>query len=86
MVNKLADKINRRKFLQNSGRFLVGSGLAATGLVLGLRKGKSSAVPCQVSLPCNGCRQLISCKKKQARTFRQDESERGEVEVGRQKK
>jgi len=62
---------NRRDFFKDSLRVILGSGLAVLSVVLGSRKEyPRSAAPCQLSLPCNGCRQLSDCKKEEAIVYK----------------
>ena len=72
MFGFLKKETNRREFFKNSSRVILGSGLLAMSALLGSRKEDPNAVePCQLSLPCNGCRIFSSCKKQQAAEFRQ---------------
>lgn len=72
MFRFLKKETDRREFFKDSGRVILGSGLLALSVLLGSRKEDPNAVePCQLSLPCSGCRRLSDCKKEQAAAFRQ---------------
>lgn len=86
MFRFMKKETNRREFFKNSGRVILGSGLLGLSAVLGSRKEDPNTVePCQLSLPCNGCRILPGCKKQQAAAFRQKQGlslQNGQVKEG----
>ena len=74
MFRFMKKETGRRGFLKESGRIILGSGLLVMAAVFGSRKeNPDAAAPCQLSLPCNGCRQLSACIKEQASVFKQQQ-------------
>ena len=70
-MERVVKNVNRREFLKTGFRTFLASGFILGSLFLVKRSEKKN---CQISIPCQNCRQIGGCRDPKALSFKKNEN------------